>query len=114
KKDHILDINVEAIDEAEVMDAPQRLNNITEYIITNHNRKSHSKEFTAIFCVSSVPALISYYKIFLKKQEEGQHNLKLATIFSYQANEDDKDAVGYMEDDEFLIAAEPSSGYDPI
>src|SRR5690606_3767136 len=40
KKDHILDINVEAIDEAEVMDAPQRLNNITEYIITNHNRKS--------------------------------------------------------------------------
>lgn len=111
KKDHILDINVEAIDEAEVMDAPQRLNNITEYIIANHPRKTHSKEFTAIFCVSSVPALISYYKLFIQKQAEGQHNLKLATIFSYQANEDDKDAVGYLEDDEFLLAAEPQAEY---
>ena len=111
KKDHILDINVEAIDEAEVMDAPQRLNNITEYIIANHPRKTHSKEFTAIFCVSSVPTLVSYYKILLQKQEEGLHNLKLATIFSYQANEDDKDAVGYMEDDEFLMAAEPQAEY---
>src|SRR5690554_2144557 len=111
KKDHILDINVEAIDEAEVMDAPQRLNNITEYIIANHPRKTHSKEFTAIFCVSSVPALISYYKLFIQKQAEGQHNLKLATIFSYQANEDDKDAVGFMEDDEFLLAAEPQAEY---
>ena len=111
KKDHILDINVEAIDEAEVMEAPQRLNNITEYIIANHPRKTHSKEFTAIFCVSSVPVLISYYKLFLQKQEEGLHNLKLATIFSYQANENDKDAVGYMEDDEFLIAAEPQAEY---
>lgn len=111
KKDHILDINVEAIDEAEVMDAPQRLNNITNYILTNHHRKTHSKEFTAIFCVSSVPVLIDYYKLFLQKKENGQHNLKLATIFSYQANEDDKDAVGYMEDDEFLQAAEPRVEY---
>ncbi|GAB3534890.1 type I restriction endonuclease subunit R [Pontibacter brevis] len=119
KKDHILDIEVEAIDEAEVMDAPQRLNNITDYIITNHNRKTHSREFTGIFCVSSVPALIEYYKLFLKKKEEGQHNLRLATIFSYQSNEEDKDALGFLEDDEFLsdsdqsfgMAAEPQIAY---
>ena len=117
KKDDILDIEVEAIDEAEVMDAPERLNNITEYIIANHNRKTHSKEFTAILCVSSVPVLIEYYKLFIKKQEEGKHNLRLATIFSYQANEDDKDATGFVEDDEFFedtnlnMAAEPRVQY---
>src|SRR5690554_4622320 len=102
KKDDILDIEVEAIDETEVMDAPERLNNITEYIIANHNRKTHSKEFTAILCVSSVPVLIEYYKLFIQKQLEGKHNLRLATIFSYQANEDDKDATGFVEDDEFF------------
>lgn len=117
KKDDILDIEVEAIDEAEVMDAPERLNNITEYIMANHNRKTHSKEFTAILCVSSVPVLIEYYKLFIQKQEEGKHNLRLATIFSYQANEDDKDATGFVEDDEFFedstmnMAAEPRLQY---
>ncbi len=107
KKDEIVDINVEAIDEAEVMNAPVRLNNITDYIIANHNRKTHNKEFTGIFCVSSVPTLIEYYKLFLQKKEAGEHNLRLATIFSYKANEDDKDAVGFMDDDdEFPLAAD--------
>lgn len=119
KKDHILDINVEAIDEAEVMNAPQRLNNVTDYIIANHKRKTHNREFTAIFCVSSVAVLIEYYKLFLNKRQEGQHNLRLATIFSYQANEEDGDAGGFMEDDDLKIpppsamqlAAEPSGDY---
>src|SRR5690554_5322751 len=105
KKDHILDINVEAIDEVEVMNAPVRLDNITEYIIGNHNRKTHSREFTAIFCVSSVPILIEYFKLLLQKKREGKHNLRLATIFSYSANEEDIDAVGFVDDDEFLMAA---------
>jgi type I restriction enzyme, R subunit len=111
KRDHILDINVEAIDEEEVMNAPQRLNNITDYIIENHSRKTHNKEFTAILCVTSIPVLIEYYKLFNAKKSEGLHSLKLATIYSYQSNEDDKDAVGYIEDDELLIAAEPQAVY---
>ena len=111
KKEHILDINVEAIDEKEVMDAPLRLDNITEYIIANHNRKTHSREFTAIFCVSSVPILIEYYKLLLQKKKDGKHNLRLATIFSYSANEEDKDAVGFVDDEEFLMAAEPELEY---
>jgi type I restriction enzyme R subunit len=111
KKDHILDIEVEAINEAEVMNAPERLANITDYIIANHARKTHSKEFTALFCVSSVEALIAYYKLLIQKKREGLHNLNLATIFSYQANEDDKDAVGFVEDEEFLMAAEPGEEY---
>jgi type I restriction enzyme R subunit len=112
KKDNILDIEVEAIDEAEVMNAPKRLNNIVEYIITNHNKKTHSREFTSIFAVSSVDTLIEYYKLFHQKKEEGLHKLRVATIFSYKANEDDKDAVGGFEDDEFLTDDENQNHLD--
>ena len=119
RKDEILDIEVEAIDEAEVMEAPQRLNNIVDYIITNHSRKTHNKLFTGMFCVSSVETLIKYYQLFHQKKQEGLHNLKVATIFSYAANEEDAEAKGLFIDDEFseenptelLIAAEPKSSY---
>ena len=119
RKDEILDIEVEVIDEAEVMEAPQRLNNIVDYIITNHSRKTHNKLFTGMFCVSSVETLIKYYQLFHQKKQEGLHNLKVATIFSYAANEDDAEAKGLFIDDEFseenptelLIAAEPKSSY---
>ena len=119
RKDQILDIEVEAIDEAEVMEAPQRLNNIVDYIIANHSRKTHNKLFTGMFCVSSVETLIKYYQLFHQKRQEGLHNLKIATIFSYAANEDDAEAKGLFIDDEFseenptelLIAAEPKTAY---
>lgn len=86
RKDQILDIEVEAIDEAEVMEAQQRLNNIVDYIIANHGRKTHNKSFTGMFCVSSVETLIKYYQLFHQKRQEGLHNLKVATIFSYVVN----------------------------
>lgn len=111
RKEDIVDINVEAIDEVEVMNAPVRQNNIVDYIVTNHNRKTHQKEFTAIFCVSSVAALVEYYKLFQQKKEAGLHNLKVATIFSYQTNEEDLDAVGTFEEEDLLIAAEPREEY---
>lgn len=111
KKEHILDIDVEAIDEKEVMEAPERLDAITEYIITNHNRKTHSKEFTAIMCVSNVETLIKYYQLFKAKE----HNLKVATIFSYQANEEDKDALGFttseFDEVDLNVVAEPKPTY---
>jgi type I restriction enzyme R subunit len=119
RKDQILDIEVEAIDEAEVMEAPQRLNNIVDYIIANHSRKTHNKSFTGMFCVSSVETLIKYYQLFHQKRQDGLHNLKVVTIFSYAANEDDAEAKGLFIDDEFseenptelLIAAEPKTAY---
>lgn len=112
KRDDIRDIDVEAIDEKEVMEAPERLNNVVDYIIANHNRKTHSREFTSIFAVSSIDTLIKYYKLFHQKKEEGEHNLKVATIFSYQANEEDKDATGVYIDDEFLDNDEYSQAAD--
>lgn len=101
RKDNITDIEVEAIDTAEAMEAPERLENITDYIIANHDRKTHSREFTAIFAVSNVKTLIAYYDLFKAKREAGEHRLNVATIFSYQANEEDADANsgGFIETD---------------
>lgn len=105
-----IDIEVEDIDTKELMESPLRLEKIADYVIANHSRKTHSKEFTAMFCVSSVDTLIKYYDIFQKKKEEGNHNLKIATIFSYATNEDDKDANGFLPD-ELSVAEEPKVLY---
>ncbi|MCG2461968.1 type I restriction endonuclease subunit R [Flavobacteriaceae bacterium F89] len=105
-----IDIEVEDIDRRELMESPKRLNKIADYIIANHNRKTHNREFTGMFCVGSTDMLVDYYDILQRKKEEGQHNLKIATIFSYVANEDDADANGYIPD-ELSFAAEPSIGY---
>ena len=99
QKEGVKDIEVEAIDKAEVMEADERLDAITDYIIANHNRKTHARDFTAIFCVSNIKTLIKYYELFKQKKEAGAHNLKIATIFSYQVNEDDQDADGNIETD---------------
>ena len=113
KKENIQDEEVQAIDTAEVLNDPRRLENNVDYIITNHARKTHSKQFTAMMCVSSVPMLIQYYELFKKKQEEGKHQLKIATIFSYQANEEDKEAngMGTVDTDDLLDNDEPQEEY---
>lgn len=94
-----VDIDVEGIDTKELMESPQRLEKIADYILAHHNQKTHSKEFNAIFCVSSIDVLTKYYDIFKSRE----HNLRIATIFTYTANEDDKDANG-MLDEEIDIA----------
>ncbi len=99
QKEGVTDIEVEAIDTAEVMEADERLEAITDYIIANHKRKTHSRAFTAIFCVSNIKTLIKYYELLKKKKEAGEHDLRVGTIFSYQANEDDSDANGFIETD---------------
>jgi type I restriction enzyme R subunit len=91
-----IDIEVEDIDTKELMEDEIRLEKITDYIIAHHNRKTHNREFTAMFCINNVPTLIKYVDLFKKKKEEGLHNLNIATIFSYGANEDDADANGFI------------------
>ena len=105
-----IDIEVEDIDTKELMEAPKRLEKIANYIIANHNRKTYNKEFTAMFCVSSVDTLIKYYDILQQKKIAGEHNLKIATIFSYAANEDDADANGFIPD-ELSVVEEPKALY---
>lgn len=82
-----LDIEVEAIDTREVLESEKRLEKIVDYIIANHNRKTYNREFNGIFAISSVEVLTKYYEIFKNKQ----HDLKIAAIFTYDANEEMKD-----------------------
>ncbi|MDP1814109.1 MAG: type I restriction endonuclease subunit R [Leadbetterella sp.] len=105
-----IDIEVEDIDTKELMEDNNRLSKITDYILAHHDRKTHSKEFTAMFCVSSVDTLIKYYELFKQKKEEGKHNLRIATIFSYAANEDDADANGFLPE-ELSVVEEPPALY---
>ncbi len=105
-----IDIEVEDIDIKELMESPERLEKISDYILAHHNRKTHSKEFTGMFAVSSIKTLIKYYDILQRKKEEGKHNLKIATIFSYVANEDDADANGFIPE-ELSVVEEPRALY---
>jgi type I restriction enzyme R subunit len=105
-----IDIEVEDIDTQELMVSPKRLNKITDYIITQHSRKTHNKEFSAIFCVSSVNVLLQYYDLFKQKKNEGLHDLRIATIFSYTANENDADANGLINE-ELSFAEDPKVLY---
>jgi type I restriction enzyme R subunit len=106
----IVDIKVEDIDEAEVLAAPERTRRIVQHIIDNHDRKTHSRKFNAIFCVSSIAALVKYYQQFAELKAAGKHDLKIATIFSYQANEEDQDALFPMHDDEVELHALEDAG----
>jgi len=105
-----IDIEVEDIDTRELMEDTRRLEKIVDYITANHNRKTHSKEFTAMFCVSSIETLIKYYDLFHKKKTDGKHNLKIATIFSYATNEEDAEATGMLPE-ELSVVEEPKALY---
>lgn len=89
-----LDINVEDIDTSELLESPDRLGKIADYVIANHSRKTHNRAFTSLFCAGNIKTLIQYYDIFKAKKAAGDHQLKIATIFSYGVNEDDPDASG--------------------
>ena len=59
-------------------------------------------------CVQDIDAVIQYYEIFKRKKLNGEHHLKIATIFSYAQNEDP------MEEqvvDQLNMAAEPQAEY---
>ncbi|MDP5078517.1 MAG: type I restriction endonuclease subunit R, partial [Nonlabens sp.] len=112
KSNTFIDIEVEDIDKAEVFKDPKRLEKIADYIIAYHNQKTFNKDYSALFAVSNIDTLITYYDIFKRKKEAGEHDMRIATIFSYGTNEDDEDAQDYLPGDEqLLMAAEPSASY---
>ncbi len=105
-----IDIEVEDIDTKELMEDATRLEKISDYIIAHHSRKTHSREFTAMFCINNVQTLIKYYDILKRKKEEGKHKLNIATVFSYASNEDDLDANGFLPE-EVSVVEEPKALY---
>jgi type I restriction enzyme, R subunit len=99
---------------------PDRIREITQYILNNFWHKTHrlqaggyqaSKGFNAMFAVSSVDAAKLYYEAFkaLQKGSATSHRpLRVATIFSFAANEE-QDAVGDIQDESFEMSAMDSS-----
>lgn len=92
---------------------PVRINEITQYILNNFNQKTHrlqvgAKGFNAMFAVSSVDAAKLYYEAFKNLQKGKERPLKIATIFSFAANEI-QDAIGDIEDETFEPSAMDTS-----
>lgn len=84
----------QAIDTNELYMADERMTMIANHIIQNHKSKTRNRQYTAIFAVSSIPALIKYYDIF----KSIDHDLNVSGIFSYGANEDYEDKTEHSRD----------------
>jgi len=104
KDGSLIDEDVSAIDVREFYDNPDRIDGVVDWIIAHHDRKTHQRQFSAMFCVSSVDALIAYYETFKRKREAGEHSLRVATIFTYGPNEADPDANGLIGDPDLNMA----------
>ena len=88
---------------------PERIREISTYILHNFRLKTHRNEgsnkgFNAMFAVSSVEAAKCYYQELNALQKDSDRPLKIATIFSYAANEE-QNAIGDITDETF----EPSA-----
>jgi type I restriction enzyme R subunit len=92
---------------------PDRIRQISQYLLNNFRQKTHrlqagGKGFNAMFAVSSVDAAKLYYEAFKQLQKDSSKPLKIATIFSFAANEE-QDAVGDIVDESFELSAMDSS-----
>lgn len=88
---------------------PVRINEISQYILHNFRIKTHRNQsdnngFNAMFAVSSVDAAKCYYEELNRLQRNSEKPLKIATIFSFAANEE-QSAIGDIPDENF----EPSA-----
>ncbi len=89
---------VTALDLKEWWENEHRINENIDWIIENHRKKTQDKLFSAMMCVGSVDMLLKYYDAFKAKKAAGEHNLRIASIFTYAANENDDDANGMLDD----------------
>lgn len=92
---------------------PDRIREISQYILTHYRQKTHrlqaaAKGFNAMFAVSSVDAAKLYYEALRDLQKGSDKPLKVATIFSFAANEE-HDAIGDIQDESFDVSAMNSS-----
>lgn len=84
---------------------PARIQEISQYILKNYHLKTHRNQagnrgFNAMFAVSSVDAAKLYYEALNAPQKDSERPLKIATIFSYAANEE-QSAIGEIVDETF-------------
>lgn len=111
-----------ALENKQALLHPERIREISQYILNNFRQKTHRLQagasrgvggFNAMFAVSSVDAAKLYYESLNKLQadpsfESKSKPLKIATIFSFAANEE-QDAIGDIVDESFEVSAMNSS-----
>lgn len=110
QKDDTNDQKVKAIDTEEALASPERIREVSKYILDHFDQKTMRNSyyslkgqrvngFNSMFAVSSIPVCKKYY-IELKKQIAKRHrDLTIATIFSFAPNEESPD--GILEDESF-------------
>jgi type I restriction enzyme R subunit len=102
-----------AIENKQALLHPERIREISQYILNNFRQKTHrlqagGKGFNAMFAVSNVDAAKLYYESLKKLQEGSDKPLKIATIFSFAANEE-QNAKGDIPDEHLDASAMDSS-----
>ena len=98
-----------ALEKKQAFLQPKRIEQIAQYILDNFKQKTHrfnagNHGFNAMFAVSSVDAAKIYYETFKRLQSAVKNPLKIATIFSFAANEE-QDAIGDIVDESFEVEA---------
>jgi len=106
KAENIEDTSISDIDRKKALADPKRITNIVKYIRDNFDRKTKRNShytlkerrlagFNSIFAVSSIEMSKIYYDEFQKqlKNLPSDKKLKIATIFSYAANEEEPDGT---------------------
>ena len=102
-----------AAENKQALQHPERIREISQYILHHYRQKTHrlqgnNQGFNAMFAVSSVEAAKLYYQTLNELQKDSDKPLKIATIFSFAANEE-QDAVGDILDESFNVSAMNSS-----
>lgn len=92
---------------------PERIREISQYILNTFRQKTHrlqggNRGFNAMFAVGSVDAAKLYYETLNGLQKDSDKPLKIATIYSFTANEE-QEAVGDIMDESFDVSAMNSS-----
>ena len=118
-KDSEMEMDEEKLKKAEkkMLMHPERISEITKYILKVFNTKTYINEFydlknrrlngfNAMFAVQSVESAKLYYEEFQKQQESlpEEKRLKVATIFSFAANEEPS-SLGEIEEEGFETTA---------
>jgi type I restriction enzyme, R subunit len=95
----VKDEEVEAIDKEELINAPERIANITKHVLDNYSKITINRRYNAIFAVSSIDLLMKYYDEFKKQNEAlpSEERISVAAIFTYAPNSIDTEEIGADE-----------------
>ena len=141
EKDDITDKQVSSIDREHALLSDERVSMVTSYILDHFDQKTKRNQFysfnrtmnvadvvkfgdskretllgrmngfNSIFAVASIPAAMKYYTEFKKQLAERNSSLKIATIFSFAANEDDPEE-GFIFDEDLDVTGMDQSSRD--